>query len=252
MTDRQAGLAGTPNNAQNTAPDGAQAPAGPIRVWDLPTRLFHWLLAASFAGDWLTAEDEGLRVLHYALGCTAAALVVFRIAWGFAGTRYARFSSLDFRPGSALRYLRSLASPAPEHHTGHNPAASWAIAALLALVAATALTGWLAAGAGEGGARQDWHEAIATATLSLVVLHVVAVVASSLVHRENLVRSMLTGNKRAAAGAEPAPGRAWAAALLAASLVVLWTAAPWSSLPVDGEAGAESAQRGESGGDGDD
>ena len=91
-------------------------------VWDLPVRLFHWLLVLCFAGAWLTAESEHWRLVHVTLGYTMAALVAFRIVWGLLGTRYARFSSFVRGPSAVLAYLRSLSGPKPEHHTGHNPA----------------------------------------------------------------------------------------------------------------------------------
>jgi cytochrome b len=213
-----------------------------VSVWDLPLRAFHWLLVASFAGAWLTAEGERWRGTHYALGCTAVALIAFRIFWGFAGTRYARFSSLDFRPRSAVHYLRSLAGDSPEHHTGHNPAASWAIVAILCLVAASAASGWIAAGPGQAESIEELHGALAAVALGLVGLHILAVLASSVIHRENLVQSMVTGRKRSGPDAEPAPARAWVAALLATSLAALWSVAPWSSLATDRETGASAAQ----------
>jgi cytochrome b len=194
-----------------------------ILVWDAPTRLFHWLLAASFAGAMLSGEAEGWRQLHLLLGYTAAGLIAFRIFWGVAGTRYARFSSLSFDPRAAVRYLRSLFTSSPEHHAGHNPAASWAVAAILALVGATALSGWALTSEAGGESFEGLHGALAGAACAMVVLHVLAVFASSLLHRENLVRSMLTGRKRDRSGATPARGAAWpVAGLLAAAVVALW------------------------------
>ena len=107
----------------------------PILVWDLPTRAFHWLLAINFVGAFVTGDSERWRDLHVMFGYTMLMLVGFRIAWGFAGTRYARFGSFAFGPGRVASYLRSLLRSRPEHHVGHNPAGSWAIWSLLALAA---------------------------------------------------------------------------------------------------------------------
>ena len=93
-----------------------------ILVWDLPTRLFHWLLAASFAGAFLTAESERYRDVHVLLGYTVLALLAFRLLWAFAGTRYARLSSFAFGPTAVMEYLKSLLRRRPIHYTGHNPA----------------------------------------------------------------------------------------------------------------------------------
>jgi cytochrome b len=170
-----------------------------LLVWDVPTRLFHWLLVASFAGAFATGESEHWRPTHVLLGYTAGGLIVFRLVWGLIGTRYARFSSLPLHPRAVLSYLRSLRSGSPEHHTGHNPAGSWAILAILTLVAATAVSGWAVLAKIGPEWLGDLHEGLSNAAVALIVVHVVAVIASSLLHRENLVRAMLTGFKRAAA-----------------------------------------------------
>jgi cytochrome b len=192
-------------------------------VWDLPLRLFHWVLAGAFAGAFLTAESERWRDVHAVLGYTVLAMVAFRVAWGVVGTRYARFAALPLAPRRALAYLRSLAVGRPERHVGHNPAGSLAIYALLALAAATALTG-LAAFADVGG---EWlaelHEGLATAMLATVAVHVAGVVVGSLAHRENLAAAMLTGRKRAPRDAGIRAPRRLTAAALVAAVVGLWT-----------------------------
>ena len=104
-----------------------------IMVWDLPTRAFHWLLALSFAGAFLTAESERYRDIHVMLGYTMLGLIAFRLLWGFIGTRYARFSSFLFGPSQVIEYLRSLVRLRPQHYVGHNPAGSWAIWLILLL-----------------------------------------------------------------------------------------------------------------------
>ena len=113
-----------------------------VLVWDLPTRVFHWLLAASFAGAWLTGESERWRDVHMMLGYSVAGLILFRIVWGFVGSRYARFRSFVFRPSELFAYLRSLATRSPRHYLGHNPAGSIAIFLLLGLGLVTALSGF--------------------------------------------------------------------------------------------------------------
>jgi cytochrome b len=167
-----------------------------ILVWDFPTRVFHWLLAASFAGAWLTGDSERYRDLHVTLGYTFAGLIGFRLLWGFAGSRYARFASFVTGPRPVLRYLASVAMARPEHHVGHNPAGGWAVLAMLGLGALTALAGFLAYNEYGGHWLEEVHEGAASAMLVLVAVHIAAVLLSSVVHRENLVRAMLTGFKR--------------------------------------------------------
>ena len=116
-----------------------------ILVWDLPTRLFHWLLAGTFAGAWLTADSERWIGVHAALGYTFAGLIAFRLIWGVVGTRYARFSSFVRGPGAVLSYLKSLLAFRPQHHLGHNPAGGWAVLALLGLGIVTAAAGRIVA-----------------------------------------------------------------------------------------------------------
>lgn len=167
-----------------------------ILVWDLPTRAFHWTLALSFAGAFLTAESEKFRDIHVMLGYTMLGLVGFRLLWGFVGTRYARFASFAYGPQAVLRYLRSVATLRPEHHVGHNPAGSWAIYLLLGLTAAAGLSGLAVYNDFGGELFEELHEGLANAMLAVVAVHVAGVLASSLLHGENLAKSMLTGYKR--------------------------------------------------------
>jgi cytochrome b len=194
-----------------------------VLVWDFPTRAFHWLLALSFFGAYVSGDADGYRTLHVLLGYTAAGLVAFRLAWGIVGTRWARFSGFVFSRRAAAAYARSLLSGAPQHFTGHNPLGSWAVLALLVLVAAAAGTGiavYLEVG---GKTLEEVHEAAANVALALVALHIAAAILSSFLHRENLVRAMLTGYKRA----EPGEGAAGARPLVALALIGA-VAAFWS------------------------
>ena len=109
--------------------------APPVLVWDAPVRVFHWLLAASFVGAYITAESERWRLVHVTLGYTVGALVVFRLLWGLVGTRHARFSAFVRGPAAVAAYLRSLPGGGGEHPVGHNPAGGWAIVGLLTLAA---------------------------------------------------------------------------------------------------------------------
>jgi len=215
-------------------PSGPQGPEGfsppplqKVRVWDAPTRLFHWALAAAFAGEWLT-RDARYIVPHEFLGYAIGLLVLFRLVWGFTGTRWARFASFPLSISAALAYLRGLTRRSQSHHTGHNPAGSWAIYALLALAAFQVASGIVTLGAEQqlgplagrlsysvGDTAHELHESLAWAMLAVVGLHLVGVVVGSLLERENLVGSMLTGLKRATAASAVQPRRGVAFALAA-------------------------------------
>ena len=199
-----------------------------ILVWDLPTRAFHWLLAASFAGAFLTAESERWRDVHVTLGYTVLGLVAFRLVWGLIGSRYARFGSFVFGPGRVLTYVKSLFARRPDHYTGHNPAGSWAVWALLGLSLLAGASGWATYNDVGGHAMEEVHEALADTLLGVVIVHVAGVLVSSLLHRENLVRSMLTGTKRG----DPGQGIRFRHRLIGAALVVavfaFWSAGPQS------------------------
>ena len=164
-----------------------------VLVWDIPTRFFHWLFAVSFAVAFVTAELDGLAVVHVFAGLLALGLVVFRLIWGFAGSRYARFSSFLFSPQAALRHLADTFRGKPERHVGHNPAGSWAIYLLLTLGLGITISGLTMLFVGEQV--KEFHEVLAYAALTVVAIHLVGVLVTSLKQRENLPRSMVTGRK---------------------------------------------------------
>ena len=167
-----------------------------ILVWDIPTRVFHWLLAGSFIGAFITAESEAFRDVHVALGYLLLALIGFRILWGVIGTRYARFSAFAFGPSKVLAYLKSLPSGSPQHYVGHNPAGSWMIYGLLLLGVLAGATGYATYNEIGGEWLEELHEAVSNSMLALVGVHIAGVVVSSLLHRENLVKSMINGYKQ--------------------------------------------------------
>lgn len=200
----------------------SRAAGGTILVWDAPVRVFHWLMVLCFAGAYLSAESDEWELLHVSLGYTMAGLVVFRIAWGVVGTRYARFSNFVRGPRVMWRYLRTVLVR-PEHHTGHNPAGAWAILAMLGLTLGIAVTGWILYSDPAGEPMEEVHELLANLMLALVIAHIVAVLASSWLHHENLIAAMITGRKH---GAPPdgiaRPWRALAVLMLAVVLGYWW------------------------------
>lgn len=222
-------------------------------VWDAPLRVFHWLMVLCFAGAWLTAESERWQLVHVTLGYTLGALVLFRLAWGLAGTRHARFAAFVRGPGAVLAYLRSLGGPRPEHHVGHNPAGALAVIAVLGLAVVQVASGWAIYHDLGGHRLERLHETVAKLWLVLVVVHVAAVVISSRLHRENLVRAMVDGRKLAPAG--EAISREWRAlgALMLVAALGFWgwqysrAPAPRAAVPADAADGTGPARTADAG-----
>ena len=162
-------------------------------------RCLHWMLAGAIAAAWLTSSRIGPA--HEYLGYATLAIVLARLAWGFAGNRYARFAQFVRPPAPTLRYLRAVTGGRAARHLGHNPLGGWMVVALLGCVALVGATGWIATTDLLWG--YAWpvllHEALAWLLVALIALHLAGVVFTSWQHRENLVAAMFTGNK-------PAPG----------------------------------------------
>lgn len=193
-----------------------------ILVWDLPTRWFHWLLALSFAGAWLTSESERYSDLHVMLGYTMLGLIAFRLVWGFVGTQHARFADFAFSPARVVQYVKSLMSGKPEHYLGHNPAGAVAIFLLLGLGVATGVSGWLTYNEIGGEFWEEAHEVLANSMLVVVGVHIAGVIVSSFLHRENLARAMVTGQKEGEANLAIRKKHCIVSILLLAALAGFW------------------------------
>jgi cytochrome b len=194
-----------------------------VPVWDPLVRLFHWTLFISFCAAWFTEGElfeglqdrlsgEWLQLVHIWAGYTIAGLLVFRVLWGFVGPRYARFSDFVYRPGIVLAYVRDVLTLRARRTLGHNPAGGAMIVALLLGLTATVVTGLALYGADKGlgplaamlaessdaaiDTIKEAHEVATNFTLLLVAGHLLGVVWETLLHRENLVRAMITGRKR--------------------------------------------------------
>lgn len=221
-----------------------------LRIWDLPTRVFHWTLVAAFAFAFVSGESDNGLAGHARAGFLILGLVAFRILWGFVGTRYSRFGALSLSPVQAIDYLRRLPTASRRRYLGHNPAASWAVVGLLGLVTATALTGWRMQATGSE-ALEEVHEALAQATLALVVVHVVGALVSSYYHRENLIGGMVTGWKKrleatATADSADAEGSRWGVAVALGLAILIFVSGlvplPVATSDAKGRAGAVAAE----------
>ena len=191
-----------------------------VKVWDWPVRVFHWTLAASVIGAYVTGESEDFERLHHTLGWVAAGLIAFRVVWGLVGTRYARFTEFISSPAQVWAYIKSLRSGQPQHFVGHNPVGAVAVILLMALVALSVYTGWLALAEDAPEWLEEAHEIAANTLITVVLVHVIGVLWSSRTHGENLLKAMLTGRKTALI--EAGIHRNWGVLGLAMLMAVAW------------------------------
>jgi cytochrome b len=220
-----------------------------VLVWDYPTRIVHWTLVVCFVGLFITGDSERWRDIHAWLGYTMVALFTFRILWGFVGSRHARFSEFVKGPHEVMLYLRSLLQVRPIHYLGHNPAGALAILALIVLGLTTGITGWMALEEIGGEVFEELHEGLSYAMLAVVLLHVAGVVVSSLLHRENLVRAMVTGKKEGKSGDNDARAHFALGILLLLLMLGLWGWALNGHLPTTLLGGSSTEFRAEEDGD---
>jgi len=215
-------------------------------VWEVPTRLFHWILVLLFVVAWLTAEDEQpLFLIHQLAGHGILVAVLFRLVWGFAGGRYARFSNF-IHPWAKVRdYLRNIFHNRHGGSVGHNPAGGWMIALLLALLTATVVSGLFVSDDGIGGPwavfispniahmMEDVHEGLANALLISVFIHIAGVALESLLEGRNLVGAMWTGRKKELENDQPENSVPVAVAVWRAPLILLFALlATWAAVTV--------------------
>ncbi len=216
-------------------PQVEESPATPRTkgrtVWDLPVRLFHWLLVALLVSQVVTVNIGGNAMDYHMLGGYAVlALVVFRIAWGFAGSRHARFADFLRGPAAVLAYARALFGPGYSPHAGHNPLGGWSVMLMLGSLLVQAGTGLFAdddimtAGPLARHVSGDTvslltkiHAINAWVLAALIALHLAAVLFYWLVKRENLIAPMIHGCKTLPADRPAAQGPGlWRAALILA------------------------------------
>lgn len=205
-----------------------------VRVWDLPTRLFHWGLVVCVVVSFVTGQIGGnALVWHMRSGFTIFALLAFRLLWGLVGGRWSRFASFVVSPASVLRYLRRQSRPDDHHDVGHNPLGALSVLALITILAAQVGTGLFAddeiattgplnrfVSSATGLALTAWHKGWGKGLiLALVSLHLAAILWYRFGRRVDLVRPMLTGDKALPPGvpaSNDGPGmRGFAAVLLA-------------------------------------
>jgi cytochrome b len=205
----------------------------PMRIWDAPTRLFHWALVVGLAACYVT-DKLGVFWLHMICGEAVLALLLFRIVWGFIGSDTARFGHFLGSPFAALRHLAQFGRRGPDDQVGHNEAGGWMVLVMIVILLAQVGTGLfindvdsfiagplahlISEDTGEQMLRL--HDLNFTLIKIAVVLHIIAIIAYAAVKRHDLVRPMITGKKRL-----PAATRAPRMASPALALAVLAVAA---------------------------
>jgi cytochrome b len=182
------------------------------RIWDLPTRLFHWTLVLLIALQYATGEFNVLDMRwHFWFGYATLALVLFRVLWGFFGSQTSRFSNFVKGPSASLAYVRSLIYASDKNSVGHNPIGAWSVLALLTCLLIQAISGLFASD--EVGSDGPFVEQVSSVTvkfmtrthnwaqnglLVLIALHVAAVLLYLLLRRDNLIVPMISGRKQIA------------------------------------------------------
>ena len=222
----------------NPAPPGTEA-----RIWDLPTRLFHWTLVLLIGLLYATGEFELLDMRwHFWCGYAALALILFRILWGFLGSQTSRFKEFVRGPAAISGYVKAMFSTSQKISIGHNPLGGWSVLALLASVLLQAVTGLFASDeidtdgpfAAHVSGRtvklmtrlHHWNQNV---LLGLICLHIVAVLLYLLLRHENLVRPMISGRRHLPGAAPLRFTNGWLAAVLlllsaVAVAAVIWVA----------------------------
>ena len=201
-----------------------------IKVWDIFIRIFHWSLVLAFTVAYFTSEEE--NPWHIYAGYTVLGLVIFRLIWGFVGSQHARFSNFVCSPANVFRYIGALRAGTAQHYLGHNPLGGWMVVVLLSTLLVVTISGLKVYAIEEGrgplagnqpilgvitaahteedgntdeetsaSTEEDeefWeeiHEGSTNFMLLLIGLHLIGVILSSKLHKENLVKAMLTGKK---------------------------------------------------------
>lgn len=213
----------------------------PTPVWDLFTRVFHWLLVAALAVAWWTGNqgDFDLMEWHMIAGYTVLGLILFRVIWGVIGSHYSRFGQLSYSPITTLTYLRQLLSNRAPTYTGHNPLGSWMVYLLLALSVTQAglglfssddifIEGPLARSVDSETVRlmTYWHKTLVDYFLLAVGLHLLGVVYHQFIKGEPLIQAMLHGRKPAAEDTPRHPfAPIWLGMMIASlSAAIIWYA----------------------------
>lgn len=168
-------------------------------VYDLPTRVFHWLFAGLFLTGFIIAktieDDSPWFSYHSIAGLTLGFVVILRIIWGVFGTKYARFSGFALNPMDLVNYFKGILSGDKTRWAGHNPASSWAGVIMMVMALGLAITGYFMTSGPDKESFEDIHELFANGFIIVVVLHIAGIVLHTIRHKELIALSMLDGKK---------------------------------------------------------
>lgn len=248
-------MSASPAEASGAAAVSAAAGARPSRrIIDAPTRAFHWLMAVSFLGAYLTADGERWRLAHVTLGYTLVGLIVFRLLWGWLGPRPVRLSVWAGKLRGIQPFAQSLRAGRVNWQAGQNILQTLAIVGLLAALVLTAASGYAVYEDLTGEWMEEVHDLVGNAALVIIGFHVALVLAGSLLRRQNLAVTMVTGRTPGRGPDLVKRNRLPLAILLLACVLAGWAWQwQWQTAPsADGAGGAPAASARTSGHDGDD
>lgn len=213
-----------------------------VAIWDLPTRAFHWLLVVAVASSYASGGEEGQWfTVHVVSGYAVAALLAFRLVWGFIGSRHSRFADFVYGWRAVREYSGALLRRKHQHFVGHNPLGGWMVITMIVVLAGSVATGLVSGEPGEaagpllgvvvatssGEAIAEVHEVVGNLVLALALIHIAAVFLDWVLTGENLIPAMVHGGKtldEGAAAQEPptaARGRGLALALAVGGLLAV-------------------------------
>lgn len=214
-----------------------------MRVWDAPTRLFHWAIVVLIAVSYVSVEYSWMQI-HFLSGYAVLALLLFRLVWGFIGSETSRFRQFLRSPVAGLQHLATFAGKRePDTEIGHNAAGGWMVLAMLLLLATHVGTGLFSNNDIDAqGPLADWvsketsdwltsqHYLTFKILLGVIALHIVAILAYAAVKRHDLVRAMITGKKRLPGNLRQPrfASPLLALAILAASAGLVWALVRWA------------------------
>ncbi len=195
-------------------------------VYDLPTRIFHWLFAGLFLTGFVIAktmdDDSPWFNYHSLAGLTLGFVVLLRLIWGIFGTKHARFSGFALKPTDLVNYFKGILTGEKKRWAGHNPASSWAGIVMMLMALGLAITGYLMTSGPNKETYEDVHELLANGFIIVVVLHIAGIVLHTIRHKEMIGLSMIDGKKADVTSDQTIPSAQSGFGILLIGLVVVF------------------------------
>ncbi|OYZ19634.1 MAG: cytochrome b [Bdellovibrio sp. 28-41-41] len=195
-------------------------------VYDLPTRIFHWLFAGLFLTGFVIAktmdDDSPWFNYHSLAGLTLGFVVLLRLIWGIFGTKHARFSGFALKPTDLVSYFKGILTGDKKRWAGHNPASSWAGIVMMLMALGLAVTGYLMTSGPNKETYEDVHELLANGFIIVVILHIAGIVLHTIRHKEMIGLSMIDGKKADVSSDQTIPSAQSGFGILFIGLVVVF------------------------------